>query len=81
MTYFKGRMILVYLTKAFSHSILERNSLFIDISLLIVDIISQKPPFFNILRLILTFFTNTDNKKQKNKPTKCTEPKKLDSIN
>ena len=51
----------MYLTKAFSHSILERNSLCIAISLLTVDIISQKPPFFNILRLLFTFIS----KKQK----------------
>ena len=72
MTNFKGRMILVYLTKAFSHSILECNSLLIAISFLTVAIISQKPPFLNALRLILTFFTNTDNKSKKIKPTKST---------
>jgi len=60
-----GRMILVYLTKAFSHSILERNSFSIAISLLTVDIISQKPPFFNILRLFLTFFTISMDKRKK----------------
>lgn len=45
----------MYLTKAFSPSILECNSLLIAISLLTVDIISQNPPFFNILRLSFTF--------------------------
>ena len=58
-------MILVYLTKAFSHSILECNSLLIAISLLTVDIISQKPPFFNISRLFITFITNFINKSKK----------------
>ena len=55
----------MYLTKAFSHSILECNSLLIAISLLTVDIISQKPPFFNILRLFLTCITNFINKSKK----------------
>ena len=60
-----GRMILVYLTKAFSPSILECNSLLIAISLLTVDIISQNPPFFNTSRLFSAL-------KQKNKPIKST---------
>ena len=63
-------MILVYLTKAFSHSILESNSLFIGISLLTVDIISQKPPFFNVLRLFLTFL-----------PIKIIKSKKISRLN
>ena len=55
----------MYLTRSFSHSILECNSLLIAISLLTVDIISQKPPFFNILRLILTFLPVKINKSKK----------------
>ena len=54
-------MILVYLTKSFSHLIFESNSFWIVISFLTVDIISQNPPFFNILRLLFTFIS----KKQK----------------
>jgi hypothetical protein len=38
-----------------AHSILERNSFSIAISLLTTRIISQKPPHFNILRLFFTF--------------------------
>ena len=72
MTNFKGRMILVYLTKAFSHSILECNSLLIAISLLTVDIISQKPPFsifWGYLLLLLPIFID---KSKKIKPIKST---------
>ena len=67
-----GRMILVYLTKSFSHSILERNSFSIDISLLTVDIIPQKPPSFNILRLFLLFLPIFMVISKKIKPTKST---------
>lgn len=49
------------LLKVQAHSILERNSFSIAIFLLTVDIISQEPPFFNILRLLFTFIS----KKQK----------------
>lgn len=59
------------LLKVQAHSILERNSFSIAISLLTVDIISQKPPFSNILRLFLTFLPILVVK-VKNKPTKST---------
>lgn len=58
----------ILLLKVQAHSILERNSFSIAISLLTVDIISQKPHFFHILRLLFTFIS----KKQKNKSTKST---------
>ena len=57
-----GRMILVYLTKAFSHSILESNSFSTDNFLLTMRIISQKPPFFNDLRLFLYTFGKKSKK-------------------
>ena len=49
---FRSLIFGTLLTKLHSHSILERISLFIFIFLLIMRIISQKPPFFNTLRFI-----------------------------
>ena len=59
----------MYLTKSFSHLILESNSFSIDIFLLTMRIISQKPPFFNISRLFSYFLPQ---KSKKIKPIKST---------
>ena len=61
---FRSLIFGTLLTKLHSHSILERISLFIFIFLLIMRIISQKPPFFNTLRFI-SLFSDTNIKENK----------------